>query len=126
MKALHPLIIPDGAEVGKRVLSSSVPKVMFLPKFASPPVGWFFKATTTFENYVQVFENTGQRSPYTNHSVCLEEGKQLLKPWFEAVNKDPAPLRMNLIEGALLLDHLPTRTVPNPPTIDDVEELDPV
>ena len=68
MQALKPVILAPGHIAASRIGSTTIPQVLFLPKYCSPLVGWFFKPDTAYDEYLEVFKGITRQSPLV--TVC--------------------------------------------------------
>ena len=49
MQATKPILVAPGELAGATMENSTVPIIVFLPKLCYPPVGWYFKTSSTFD-----------------------------------------------------------------------------
>ena len=101
----HPVMLTPGSLFGTRSADDTTFKVILWPELIDPPVGLFWPASTTFDEFIDSIDKV---RPYTSF---VEVGKQrttILKAWFSQVNQDWKPMAVTMLDASPILNCFPT------------------
>ena len=113
----HPVMMTPGSHFGTRSPTGDTFLTLLWPELIDPPVGLFWPATTTFDEFVTSIDKA---KPYAAFVELCRQRREILQNWFDYVQLDWQAVEIGMLDAFPLLNCLPT---PSNPSGTDIASL---